>query len=239
MGTVVTLGRGVYEVGLASRLTNIAAQSLRRWVGGYQYLSGKTTRSLPPVFAPEYGCGSGAIVMSFLDLQQARAIASLRTPVRGRRLSLQSIRRWVEVASERWQTPYPLAHARLRHDGHRIWAVAGDGEHEHLLDVFTNQTAMRVILDPFLHAVQYGDDNLVATWWPGANWGDVGRSVVVNPEYRFGHPVAASCKIETRLLAAVASANRSAEVAARWYEVPIEDVRASVAFEDHLARRVA
>lgn len=232
-------GRGVYGVGQAARLSGIPPQSLRRWLVGYGYAVGSAQRALGPVCSHDYGTIDGRLVLSFLDLQQARAIANLRHPVRGESLSLQGIRRWVAAASEKWKTPYPLAHADLMHDGHRIWAVVGKGEHPHLLDVFTDQTAMKDVLQPFLRAVHFGPDSLVETWWPGSQWADVGQAVIADPNYRFGRPVAAVSKVETKLLAASAAVNGSIETVASWYEVPIEDVRASVAFEARLARRAA
>ena len=59
------------------------------------------------------------------------------------------------------------------------------------------------------------------------------KTIVLDPRRSFGRPLIANVPADT--LAAAARAEKSAEVAARWYNVSADNVRDAVAWQDRLA----
>jgi len=61
------------------------------------------------------------------------------------------------------------------------------------------------------------------------------QSIVVDPARSFGRPIVQKVDVPTDVLAKAVRVEESLSLVAKWYDIPIEAVRAAVEFEERLA----
>jgi uncharacterized protein (DUF433 family)/DNA-binding transcriptional MerR regulator len=223
------VGIGLYTVSEAERLVDVRSQTIRRWLRGYRTRSQTTGREMPPVWRAEVLPINNVLGLSFLDLMELRFVRAFRR----HGVSLTIIRKTAERAEELFQRDHPFTRARFRTDGRDIFAeiVEKEGGRK-LLDLSRNQYAFHQMLDSSLYAsleISLGDD--VLRWYPLFPK----KSVIVDPQWAFGRPITAKGGVPTEVLAKAVEVEGSVNRVARWYEVPVQAVRAAVEFEDKLA----
>ena len=106
-------------------------------------------------------------------------------------VSAQKIQKAHNTISKELKTRYPFA-TNIRTDGKEIWYD--------YLDELVNangkqQIDIKSVLDPFLHKIDFGKNNLAELYFPLEN----SRNVVVDPKRQFGQPIihGRSLRIET------------------------------------------
>jgi uncharacterized protein (DUF433 family) len=222
------IGRGVYTLAEAARLSAVPSKRLRRWTGGYRYLyKGEFRYSPPPVAAvtPEY---DGTPVISFGDLLEVRFLNAFREYG----VSWKVIRLASAAAKELLGRHHPFSSRIFRTDGRNILAeltrVTGD---KLLLNLVNDQYEFERIVSPFLYAgIEYDQEEQPRRWWPRG----VAKQVVIDPERALGAPIVPREGVPTRVLYNAFLAESSLEFVARWFDVDFAAVRDAVDFERSL-----
>jgi uncharacterized protein (DUF433 family) len=222
------LGRGVYTGRQAARLSKLRTERINRWLRGYSYTTGSGTKSSsPPIFAADRPI-DGPLALSFLDLVEilfVRAFLDLG-------VTMPTIRCAAVEGARIFQVKHPFCLKRFETDGRDIFAnVAKDIGDEAIVNLVSSQTVFPRVIRPLFKQIEYDVvSEMAAVWWP------CGRDVpiVLDPTRAFGTPIVEKRGVPTHVLAGPVEAGDSPELVARWFEVPVEDVRAAVEFERSL-----
>jgi len=223
------VGIGLYTVPEAARLSGVPHQTIRRWMLGYRTGRDETARDQPPVWHGQVPRIDGTVGLGFLDLMELRFVRAFRR----HGVSMTVIRQTAERAQDIFQRDHPFTRARFLTDGRSIFAetVEETGETK-LLNLARSQYAFQDVIKPSLYkSVQFSDDGDAVTWFP--LWPK--KQVLLDPRRSFGRPIVTHGGVPTEALAQAVAAEGSEQRVARWYDVPVEAVKAAVAFERDLA----
>jgi uncharacterized protein (DUF433 family) len=217
------LGIGLYTAAEASRLLDLPAARVRRWLGGYRS-AGHAHEPLWTVQLPRLDDRLG---LGFLDLMQLRVVARIIVETE---ISLQALRKALLLAQELIHHRHPFATARFRTDGRRLFLEIGRETNEpELFDVLGKQYGFHRIIEPSFRDVDLGVE--ITRWWPLGKQ----RSVVLDPQRSFGAPIVNRSGIPTATLARAAESEGSPREVSRWYPATEREVRDAIAFERRLA----
>lgn len=221
------LGKGLYRIPEASRLTGVHLSTLKTWLRGRTYKFAGRTFTLPAKWETQISPESASI--GFLDLIEARIIGKFRRKnVKWSTIAAASIE-----AKKSLGVSHPFATRRLITNGQRIFLnVAQDAKDFALIEIAQNQRVFDSIIEPFLIDLDF-DDDVASRWWPLGTT----RQVVLDPQRHFGRPIVNVAGIPTAVLARAVKAEGSSERVAAWYEVPIVGVNDAVEFEEKIAAR--
>jgi uncharacterized protein (DUF433 family) len=223
--TIDGFGEGLYTPSEAARLAGLRTDRVRRWLKGYDYTTKDGHRSASPLVT---GYDAQRAV-SFLDLIEVLFVrAFLKHGV-----SMHTIRLAAEAARDEFKTDHPFCIHRFETDGRTIFArVKDEVDDEKLVDMARRQVVFSHVFHPLLKQLEFdADSQRVARWWPLGK----GKHVVIDPGVSFGEPVISTKGIPTRILSAPVLAGRTHKAVADWYEVPVREVHAAVAFERSLS----
>lgn len=112
------IGRGVYSLPEAERLTGVPRRSIRRWTTGYEWTSRGHLHYSPPVIGAELPALFGAPALDFADLLEVVFLHAFRY----KGVSWKTIRIASERAREVLGAQHPFSHRRFSTDGHSILA---------------------------------------------------------------------------------------------------------------------
>lgn len=217
------IGRGVYSLPEAERLTAIPRARIRRWARGYTYNYRGERAFSGPVVKSYLAQVVGVPALDFADLIEMRFLDQLRE----RGVSWTIIRTAARKAREILKKEHPFLTRKFRSDGKRILLEIGRGtEDQVLLDLVTDQYEVGRLIDRFLIYGLEFKGNEVLRWYP------LGRRkrVIVDPARSFGAPISPE-GVPTRVLAQTCVAEDSIEAVAHWYDVSPASVRHAVEFE--------
>ncbi|MDA0339811.1 MAG: DUF433 domain-containing protein [Proteobacteria bacterium] len=222
------VGRGLYSVGEASRLTGVPTASVHRWLRGYRIGNIPGNHYVAPVWSGDIGEIDDSFILSFMDLMELRIVKEFRA----KGVSLQSIRMAIRRATELFERDHPLARRRLLTDGRSIFAeVAEENRDPKLVDLVKNQYAFERVVRPSLYAsMEYGADEQVLRWYPVPRR----KSVMLDPGRSFGRPIVVE-GVPREILSGAVQAGESVTSVANWYDVSQSSVRAAIQFEANLA----
>ncbi len=215
-GSIRFLGVGVYEIPEAARLARIHPARLRRWL---------EDRNAIPLWRPDLPRIDGRLGLSFLDLVQTYVLAELLR----QELPVRTMRRLVQKAKEALQTEHPLASARFRTDGKRLYLEVLR-EEPTLLDLLRGQFAFHRVVAPSLKPLDYDADEMASRWWPLGK----GELVVIDPKRNFGKPITAKSGVPTATLFAQYKVYGNIEELADAYEIDRREAEAAIRFEKQL-----
>jgi uncharacterized protein (DUF433 family) len=223
------LGKGLYSVADAARLTGVSTGRIHRWLEGYSYAVGGEQHHSDPVFPHDLPLIQDRRALSFQDLLEVRFIDAFRK----HGLSWKTIRLSAQRASEILSTNHPFSTKKFQTDGKTILAELGiENRAPDLLDLVRNQYAMKPVLFRYLYAgLDFVADDTVARWWPLPRK----RSVVIDPQRSFGQPIVATEGVPTQILARAYEVERSEQFVASLYEVSLRSVRDALEYEGLLA----
>ena len=217
------IGRGLYTIPEAHRLTGIPTASIRRWTSGYRYRYKGTLVHAGPVIGVELAGEYGAPAIDFADLAEVLFLQRFLTLG----VSWKTIRIAVDRVREIVGMAHPFSHKRFTTDGKSILAEVAREEQDHiLLNLITDQIEFEeLIAKHFVAEIDFGGGDTPKRWYPlGKN-----RRVVVDPNRFFGAPYAE--RSPTAALWASFSAEQSFELVADMYDVAIEAVIDAVEYE--------
>jgi uncharacterized protein (DUF433 family)/DNA-binding transcriptional MerR regulator len=224
------IGLGLYSIAEAAKLARVPVASLRRWVFGYRYKhEGLHARVRPVITADHVNLPDGERVVTFRDLIEIQFVHSFRQ----HGVSWPMIRRAADAAVRLTGDDHPFSSQKFVTDGRTIFAdVAQSLKENKLLDLSSNQVAMRNVLLPSLRAQLDVGELGANRWWPLGRR----RQVVIDPARQFGQPISVREGVPTSVLSAAYSATHSFKKAAAWYEVTEAVVRTAVQFERQFAK---
>jgi uncharacterized protein (DUF433 family) len=215
------LGRGVYGLPEAAKLTQLKPARVREWFRGRSSSGSKRS-----VFTSDYQFISDACAISFLDLIELFVAGQLRE----HGVSLQSLMRVRAQLKKDLATRHPFSRREVLSDGKRVFTLGLDleGQRE-MVDVLNRQRVFADILLPFLKKIDYDAASKLATRWCIAD------GIVIDPQRSLGKPIVEEVGIKTMILESAYTANNEdAEAVADWYGVLPSHVMAAVAFERSL-----
>jgi len=220
---VQVLGKGVYGLMLAARLTRLRPRRVREWFRGRTRTDVAAT-----MFQSDYPSTDGTLSISFHDLIEAFVAGQLRE----RGVSLQRVRKVHAQLQTRWGTRHPFCRREiLTSEDDNVFTYGLDDEgHREMVEVLSRQRVFPDILLPFLSKIDYDRTSDLAIRWR------IAESVVIDPAICFGKPIVQEVGIATSVLAASYRANnQDAELVADWFRVHARHVLAAVDFERGLA----
>lgn len=223
------IGRGVYSLTDAQRLTGVSRHTIRRWTQGYSYRSTNEKRFSDAIIGTEVPSVDGIPVLDFSDLLEVRFLDVFRRYG----VSLKVIRLASKRAQELLGRTHPFSTKIFKTDGQTILAeIVRETQDSVLLDLVRDQFEFKRIVDPYLyHGIEYDQLQEPARWWP---LGDE-RLVVVDPRRSFGQPIVTPGGVPTQILKWAFDAEQSVDAVAKWYDVPVSAVIDAIAFEEGLA----
>ena len=228
-GAYTYIGKGVYGIPDAARITKVGAARIRRWIDGYR----REGSARPAVLQRQHEPIGDRLALGFLDLVEVRlANAFLHAGVKWRAM-------WQlhNVAREMVGHAHPLATGRFRTDGHRVFEALANGalqaEPSEVMDILSRQMHFAKVVTPYFKDLDLDTEsaNGATRWWPLGK----DRSVVIDPMRCFGQAVVDAEGVPTLVLAQAMKVERSISRVARWYAVSDESVRDAVAWESQLA----
>jgi uncharacterized protein (DUF433 family)/DNA-binding transcriptional MerR regulator len=212
------LGKGLYSVPFAARLTGVSESKIRRWLFG----SSKRKSLLTPEFET-----SDSRVLSFLDLIEVMLVAAFRD----QGVSFQHIRKVAEKATRELDTVHPFAHKKFITDGRRIFVEELENDKAQLSDFLRDQREFREFVEQSLHrGVEFDVGNIAMRWRPNPTW----PAIVIDPARSFGQPIVDRTRTPTSTLYRSYLGTGSLEEAAATYEVLLDEARQAVAFEQSI-----
>lgn len=223
------LSKGIYSIPEAVRLTGVSLGRVRRWLFGYRS-SQKGGRNVnhSPVWNSDYKPLEGRYALSFYDMIELKFVnAFLQAGV-----SWKVLRRARVKAEELFNTEHPFCTGRFATDGITIIEKASDETNVgSMYDFLKDQKLFKEITQHFIKQLDFSDDGYIQRWWPCGKEG----LVVIDPEKNFGRPTLACFGVTTDILAESFKSLGSIEDVADWYEIPENDVKAAVDFENRNA----
>lgn len=224
METTNLLGVGIYGIPEAARITRIPAEQIRRWLWGYRFTSSGRQCQAPPLWQPDLPQIGEARALSFRDLIEVQFVYRFRQ----QGLSLQSIRKTIDLATQLLDETYPLSSVKFKTDGKRILAQVIEAPNERgvVFDLQTGQYLFEFVLDHLYDALEYSDFEELVRWWPLGK----DRRVLVDPRKSFGQAVVPE-GVPTAILAGSFRAEGSVAAVGRWFEVSDDSVRDALEFE--------
>jgi uncharacterized protein (DUF433 family) len=234
-------GTGIYTLSEASRLINVPARKIHRWLYGYSYPKksgeGNVQAFSAPLWLPQVSKDEyDAEVIGFNDLLEVRFVAAFVE----HGVPLLVVRRCLETARELFGADYPMTSGSFKTDGKTIFADAMEKSAKEgaLLDLKNRQLAFKDIINPSLYAGIEYDGKRASKWYPQGQ----GRRqhIVLDPSRQFGSPILEETGIPTDVLYASYLAEGATPLAvtqtARVYEAPVKLVEAAIRFEQGLKR---
>ena len=213
------LGRGVYSLSEAARLTQLRPGRVRDWFRPLE-----APRSGSAVFRSDYPSVGDDRAISFLDLIEVYIAGKLREaspPV-----SLQHIRKVHQKLSIQYSEKHPFCDREIYHGEGKIFTRQLDDAEGAVIEAITNQAYINSVIMPFLQKIEYDHLTNLAKLW------HIADGVVVDPARCFGKPIVSAIGIATRILASAYEANgRDAKKVADWFEIDAEHVYIAVRFE--------
>lgn len=229
--TAGLLGKGIYSVPEATRLTGVSGATIRRWTRGYRRIRRGQARLHPALWKSDFEPINGAISISFLDLMEVRFVGHFTESGVPWRIVYKA----AQEAMDMYKNPeaHPFATTRFRSEGKRIFAevIRNDGNIA-LIDLVSNQTAFHKIVSPSLYDnLDFSREGIALRWWP------IGREnlIVIDPMRSFGQPIVAREGVPTYVLADAYRAEHSDERVAKWHGVDVSSVRQAVEYESKRA----
>jgi uncharacterized protein (DUF433 family) len=219
------VGKGIYPIPIASRLSKVSETRIRRWL---KRLESEDTSESKALWQGEHQPIDSKIVLSFLDLQEVRFIEGfLRLGV-----SWKVLRAAHEVARGRYRTEHPFCTRSFASDGkHIIEELKNSANEIECEEIAKTQRVFTSVVRPFIKDLDFSDEKRLLRWWPLSR----DRSVVLDPHRQFGQPIISDAGVATEILYLSVKAGQSERDVANWYDVHESGVHDAVDFEEWLA----
>ncbi len=212
------VGCGLYTLGQAARLLHLRPNVLRYWIGGVGAASIVSRKiATDPV-------------LTFAELMELHFVKLFRD----QGVPFRAIRKAAKAAELKFNSPYPFTVKRFDTDGKTIFATLKRDETKKTVveDLEKGQLVFQKIIRPFFKKLDYGTTD-VERFWPLKKRG----RIVLDPQRRFGKPIDFETGISTDAIAKAVAAGDGQDVktVAKWFDIPVEAVKAAIRFEKSLA----
>jgi uncharacterized protein (DUF433 family) len=216
------MGLGVYSVPDASRILGFPVDTIRRWVK--TYWEDKFSNS-PKQYTWGEGKDRG---FNFYTLVELIAIHALRE----KNVSFQKIIEARRFLQKELNTEYPFASSKVMSDGEQFYYTISKTE---LMDVnLSKQLSIKKIVEPYCEKLDFSSIDLLARrFWPLGK----SKSVVVDPEHKFGEPTIEGTNISVDIIASMVEGGDNVEMIANIYRLTPQQVKDAVKYceEKHVA----
>lgn len=219
------IGRGIYSLSDAQRLTGVPVRRIRRWATGYHFTSNGALRKSAPVIANDLTGAVGSPALSFADLLEVRFLNAFREYG----VSWNAIRIASQRAKEIMGLSHPFSNRRFSTDGKTVLArFVGETGDEVLVDLVKSQYEIERIISAYLIGeIEFDEQDSPARWRP---FPDSDR-IVVDPSRSFGAPILDAAGIPTLVLARAVQAEGSIAVVANLFDVDVAGVDDAFRYE--------
>ena len=222
--TTNLIGKGIYSLSEAHRITGVPIGNIIRWTRGYDFQSNETIRHMPLIIG-SFQEGINKPILEFLDLLEIRFLNAFRD----HGVSWKFIRIASQRAKELINHTHPFSTKIFKTDGKRIFAqIFNETKERILIDLVAYQYEFDKIVSPYLYGgIEFNNANEPTKWYPFPRK----KTIVIDPLRGFGAPITNNSGIQTHVLAQCYSAMKSFECVANWYETDVESVKDSVLYE--------
>lgn len=209
------LNKDIYQPSFASRLTGIAASTIKRWLPGYKRQSVDHTQA------------ESKLLLSFLDLIEIQFLQAFR------RCGVQwsTIREAAEKARDLLGAGHPFSTKRFSTNGKNILGTISEN-----LDNDSSRLESPDIVEPvlrdFIDCIDYfeGCDS-ACRWWPRGKE----SSVMLDPRIAFGRPVVGDKHVPTDVIKDTFKTTGSISKVSSWYRITEDMVRETIKYEESIA----
>jgi uncharacterized protein (DUF433 family) len=217
-------GVGIYTAPEAARMVGMGAQTLRRWLLGYEHAAkGEPKRAERPLWRPQYEPDDDGVLLGFRDLVEARIVNALRD----KGIGLQTLRICMERAREIIGEDRPFSTEQFKTDGKTIFLAITRGLDEpQLIDLRRQQGVFNRVVAPSLADLDFGPGGAERWWLLHGK-----RTIVADPDHAFGQPIVAGHGITTARVAQAVEAEGSVTKVAQLYEIKPRLIRDALAYE--------
>jgi uncharacterized protein (DUF433 family) len=227
----VDFGIGIYTAPEAARMVGMQAQTLRRWLLGYDHPFKGENRHEDPLWRPQYTPDEDGVLLGFRDLIEARIIHALRA----KHIGLQTIRTCMDRARKIVGDDRPFSTEQFKTDGKTIFLQITQGLAEpQLIDLKHSQGVFNRVVAPSLADLDFGPDGAERWWLLHGK-----RTIVADPERAFGQPIVAEHGITTARVAQAVEAEGSINRVAQLYEIKPRLIRDALYYESLVGRKAA
>jgi uncharacterized protein (DUF433 family) len=230
--TNAAYGIGIYTAPEAARMVGMSAQTLRRWLVGYDHGErGQPVRHEEALWRPQYEIGDDGMLLGFRDLIEARIINALR----GKRIGLPTIRVCMERARKIVGQDRPFSTSQFKTDGKTIFLeITRNLDEPQLIDLKRSQGVFNRVVAPSLADLDFGPEGAQRWWLLHGK-----KTIVADPDRAFGQPIIASHGITTARVAQAVEAEGSIAAVSRLYEIKPGLIRDALFYEGQAAARKA
>lgn len=210
---------GIYSFRQAARLLAVSGNQLRYWIGEFSAES-IVKRQL-----------KDDRLLTFSELMELHFIKLFRDED----VSLQAIRKAANEAAKKFHTEYPFTVKRFDTDGKSIFATLTSKEtnRELVEELKHGQLVFRKLIKPFFKKLDYRGTTDIERFWPMKKSG----RIVLDPSRRLGQPIDSDTAVPTDTIykAFTAGDGQDVPTVAKWFDIPVEAVKAAIRFERSLA----
>ncbi|MDX1969311.1 MAG: hypothetical protein SFV23_19195 [Planctomycetaceae bacterium] len=204
----------------AAKLLAVPVNTLRYWAGETNQAETIVKRR----FAADH-------LLTFAELMELHFVQLFRSE----EVPLQAIRKAAIAASKQFNTDYPFTVKQFDTDGKTIFATLKSKETDRVLvqELHHGQLVFQKLIKPFFRKLEYRTTNEAERFWPMQKLG----RVVLDPARKFGQPIDSETGVPTRAIydAVTAGGGQDVKTVAKWFDIPLEAVRAAVKFEKTLS----
>jgi len=221
-----SLDHPIYTAAEASRLVDLSAVRVRRWLQGYTYDYDHQQRRQRPVIKRTESAGTS--YASFLDLVDL--LFAKKFVEHG--LSLQRLRKALDEATKILKTPH-FARQVFFTDGREIYLQVKE-EGDAILQLLSGgQWVITEVITKLAHQIDFEQPSgLARRWYPlGPD-----QPVVLDPLISFGRPTIVGKGVATlNVYDFFMAEGRNQKAACKWLNLAPHEVEAAVTFEQKLA----
>ena len=221
-----------YGVSEAARYLNIPPSTLRSWISGIRYHSGRSNFE-PVIVVPP----SEIVQLSFVNLVEAHVLVALR---RVHKVRLQDIRVALDTLEKEFpRQPHPLAFETFATDGKDLFL-------KHIGQLINlskpGQLEMKEVIDMYLHRIEYDTSGPIILYpFTRSSFQEDGqpKAVLLNPYISFGRPVLVGRGVPTELVFERFNAGELIDALAKDYGRKRWEIEEAIRYESARSRKAA
>lgn len=212
-----------YTLAEAARYLKVAPATLRSWVIGRPYPTGRGPAHFKPLIRP---ASNPPPMLSFWNLIEAHVLRSLRTD---HGVKMDALRRAIHYAQQSLKVDRLLLSPELRTDAGKL-LLARYGE---LIELSASgQVAMRRMFNEHLARVEWDNWQFPVKLYPAtAETLSAARPIAIDAQVAFGRPVIAKRGITTGTITDRIDAGETVDDLAADYDLSVDEIEEAVLYE--------
>lgn len=212
-----------YTLAEAARYLKVAPATLRSWVVGRPYQTGKGPAHFKPLIRP---ASSPPPMLSFWNLIEAHVLRSLRAD---HGVRMDALRRAIKYAQQTLKIDRLLLSPELQTDAGKL-LLTRYGE---LIELSASgQVAMRRMFNEHLARVEWDSWQFPVKLYPAtAETLSSARPIAIDAQVAFGRPVIAKRGVTTGIIADRIDAGETVAELAADYDLSVDEVEEAVLYE--------